>query len=184
MITTSLMNGAPRTTSDAFGTEIHEVDHHGLFRFRRSTRTPASSDPFAHEHVVAQLGLAARSTASFPFAFEASYVPIGPEHASVDRPDMAAVANFSRSGFVLDGGVLVNRPVGLALRSIFEQPADRQVRRALAYIDPNPSGPGPLRPPADHGPADRARGDARQPAHPAAGPEHRAGARGARAAQP
>lgn len=143
MITTSLMNGAPRTTVDAFGTELHEVEHHGLFRFRRTTRTTRADDPFAGEHVIAQLGLAARSTASFPFAFEASYIPIGPERATVERPDMASVANFGRSGFVLDGGVLVNRPVGLALRAIFEQPAERQVRRALAYIDPNPAGSAP-----------------------------------------
>jgi patatin-related protein len=144
IITTSLMNGEPRTSTDAFGTRIDEVDHHGLFRFRRGARTaPGAQDPYARPAIVRQLALASRSTASFPFAFEASYVPIGPTHATYERPDMAGVANFSRSGFVLDGGVLVNRPVGLALEAIFEQPADRQVRRALAYIDPNPSGEGP-----------------------------------------
>lgn len=142
MITTSLLTGEPRTTTDAFGTTIHEIDHHGLFRFRRGARTEPGGpdDPFADPTVVQRLALASRSTASFPFAFEPSYVPIGPEHTTFERPDMAAVANFTQSGFVIDGGALLNRPIGLALNAIFEQPADRQVRRALAYIDPNPSG--------------------------------------------
>jgi patatin-related protein len=141
LITTSLMNGEPRTTTDAFGTEIHEVDHLGLFRFRRGAGTAPESDPFTDAAVTRQLGLAARSTASFPFAFEASYVPVDTDHASLERPAMDGIVNFTRSGFVLDGGVLVNRPVGLALQAIFEQPASRQVRRAMAYIDPNPAGP-------------------------------------------
>jgi hypothetical protein len=114
LITTSLMNGEPRTTTDAFGTEIHEVEHLGLSGFRRGAETASESDPFADPAVVRQLGLASRSTASFPFAFEASYVPVSDDHASLERPSMAGIANFSRSGFVLDGGVLVNRPVGRA----------------------------------------------------------------------
>jgi patatin-related protein len=160
-MTTTLVAGDVRVFTDDYGTRIQEVVHRGTFTFRRDRRTdPAATDgpradPFATSGVIEQLALAARSTASFPFAFEPSWVPIG---SATDRlhPDMADPANFSTSGWVLDGGVLVNRPVAQALRIVFDQPADRQVRRALLYVDPHPD---PLTPPPDgdppSGPGDR-----------------------------
>jgi patatin-related protein len=142
-MTTTLMAGDVRVFTDDYGTDIQEVVHRGAFTFRRGRRTdPAAvagprADPFRTRGVIEQLALAARSTASFPFAFEPSWVPIGSARDGL-HPDMAEVANFSVSGWVLDGGVLVNRPVERALRVVFDQPAERQVRRALLYVDPHP----------------------------------------------
>jgi len=135
VITTTLLNPRPRGVPDTFGTIIHDVDHRGEFSFRRGAGVP---DDFAAPDIRARLALAARSTASFPLAFEASYVPIGAGDATADRPDMAEVANFQTSRFVVDGGVLLNRPLRPALRAIFRQPASKQVRRVLAYVVPHP----------------------------------------------
>ncbi|MEJ7784622.1 MAG: patatin-like protein [Solirubrobacteraceae bacterium] len=142
VITTTLLKPRPHGVPDTFGTIIHDVDHRGEFSFRRgvslSADDPTPGDDFAAPDIHARLALAARSTASFPLAFEASYVPIGPDDATADRPDMTEVANFQTSRFVVDGGVLLNRPLRPALRAIFRQPASKQVRRVLAYVVPHP----------------------------------------------
>jgi patatin-related protein len=142
-MTTTLMAGDVRVFTDDYGTQIAEVVHRGTFTFERGRRTDPTAvagpraDPFRTSGVIEQLALAARSTASFPFAFEPSWVPIGSARDGL-HPDMAGIASFSASGWVLDGGVLVNRPVERALRVVFDQPAERQVRRALLYVDPDP----------------------------------------------
>jgi patatin-related protein len=142
IITTTLLTPWPRGVPDAFGTIIHDVDHRGELSFRRgvsqSEDDPSPDDDFAVPDIHARLALAARCTASFPLAFEASYVPIGARGAGPTRPDMADVANFQQGRFVIDGGVLLNRPLRPALRAIFRQPASRQVRRVLAYVVPDP----------------------------------------------
>ena len=145
-ITTTLLNAQPRGVPDSFGTIIQDADHRGEFTFRRGLRVASADlqnlqmgerDDFDHPRIVDQLALASRSTASFPFAFEASYVPVGEDTPS-DRPNMAAVANFEKSRYVVDGGVLVNRPLRPALRAIFAQPAGPQIRRVVAYVVPDP----------------------------------------------
>ncbi|MBW3591172.1 MAG: patatin-like protein [Actinobacteria bacterium] len=137
-ITTSLMDGAVRNFVDDFGTRIQQAEHRGRFRFVRGPQ--ARDDPFASADIVDHLALAARSTASFPLAFEASYVPVDPASSPADRRSIeSSLVNFDRGMFVLDGGVLMNMPMEPALRSIFEQPAGNEVRRVLTYVNPDPA---------------------------------------------
>jgi patatin-related protein len=144
-ITTTLLRARPRGIPDHFGTIIRDADHRGEFRFQRGIRVTTDAaetlgsqerDDFDDPRIVDQLALASRSTASFPFAFEASFVPV--KETPSDRPDMDGVANFEMSRYVVDGGVLVNRPLRPALRAIFAQPAGPQVRRVVAYVVPDP----------------------------------------------
>ena len=137
MITTTSMQGQPRPFPDDYGNVIHESVHRLLFEFRRGADMP---DDFADPSLVGRLALAARSTASFPAAFEPSFVPIGKEQDPL-HPDMAQTVGMKLPGFVLDGGVLVNRPIEPALHAIFAQPAEAQVRRVLLFIEPDPSEP-------------------------------------------
>ena len=144
-ITTTLLSAQPRGVPDHFGTIIQDADHRGEFTFRRGLRVTSEDsetlgseerDDFDDPRIIDRLALASRSTASFPFAFEASFVPV--KEALDDRPDMDGVANFEMSRYVVDGGVLVNRPLRPALRAIFAQPAGPQVRRVVAYVVPDP----------------------------------------------
>jgi hypothetical protein len=50
---------------------------------------------------------------------------------------MAPVASFDRSRWVIDGGVLVNTPFRPALDAVATLPAQRPVRRVLAYVVPH-----------------------------------------------
>src|SRR3954452_5820064 len=59
------------------------------------------------EDIVDRLALAARSSASFPVAFEPSWVPCEEDKADADHPSMKGIADFHGNHFVIDGGVLV-----------------------------------------------------------------------------
>ena len=137
-ITTTMIDGETSRFTDDFGTLVPDVDHHGLFTFDAEA-LGASGKP-----ALTELALAARSSASFPAAFEPSYVPV---NATIDaspgvpaHPDMAAFANMTRSHWVADGGLLANRPLTPLLAKVFAQPATGQVRRVLAFVVPDGGG--------------------------------------------
>jgi patatin-related protein len=141
IITTTLLNAWPRGIPDSFGTIIQDADHRGEFTFRRGDDSEDGDGPrddFMAPDIAHRLALAARCTASFPIAFEASFVPIDGKTDKPTRPDMKQHANFGMSRWVIDGGVLANQPLRPALRAIFRQPARRQVRRVLAFVVPDP----------------------------------------------
>ena len=93
-ITTTLLGGVPNVTYDDLGQPLTQSVHQGSFSFRRDpydwvaeeTRDDFTAD--ALNERVMQLALAARSSASFPFAFEPSFIPVGGQ-ASPDRPALA-----------------------------------------------------------------------------------------------
>ncbi|MET9226657.1 patatin-like protein [Lentzea sp. NPDC003310] len=145
-ITTTLLGGVPEVTYDDLGQPLTQSVHQGSFSFRRDPYTWVSEqtrDDFAAETLderVLQLALAARSSASFPFAFEPSFIPVGGQ-STPDRPDMADVASWAnggdRSRFAVDGGVLVNTPTREALEAIDRMPADGPVRRVMLLVFPH-----------------------------------------------
>jgi hypothetical protein len=62
---------------------------------------------------------------------------------------MAPYVNATRSHFVADGGLMMNRPIKPLLEAVFDRPAERQVRRALLYVVPSPGdAPDPRKAPA------------------------------------
>ncbi|GGL12347.1 patatin-like protein [Planomonospora parontospora] len=153
MITGTLMNGEHVPFHDDFGSPITEIDSAGMFRFTRDAGTRPEEDPFHFSHdVTRRLALAARCTSSFPVAFEPGFAPVGDGGPDGLHPDLGAagarpaVASFAPSRYVLDGGVLLNRPVEPALAAIYRQPAERQVRRLLMYVNPAPAPAGPEEP--------------------------------------
>src|SRR5262249_2207880 len=91
-----------------------------------------------------ELALAARCSASFPAAFEPSFVPINAQIAAgasvPERPNMAAFANMTRSQWAAAGGLLANPPLTPLLAKVFSQPANGQVRRVLAFVVPDGGG--------------------------------------------
>ncbi|GAA0909710.1 patatin-like protein [Virgisporangium aurantiacum] len=152
-ITTTLLHGARVMHVDALGQNLPQSLHDGRFRFRHDSPQSvppghAASTDFDCEHLnetVARLALAARSTASFPLAFEPSYVPVAEQLPRPDdtRPDMHSVASWAngrttdRSRFVVDGGLLANTPTREALEAVDRMPAEGPVRRVMLLIYPH-----------------------------------------------
>jgi patatin-related protein len=131
-MTTTLMSGQENRFEDDFGTLIPDISHKGEFRFIRE----GARDDFAEPLAPNRLALASRSTASFPFAFEPSFVSM---EGGTEGTDMTGFTNFRQSQYVLDGGVLVGKPFEAAIRDVFALPAERQVRRVMAFVSPDPA---------------------------------------------
>jgi patatin-related protein len=143
-LTTTVPAGQRRRFTDVLEQPLWEIEHTGRFTFSRRPQAPgqAGVDQFADQDIRRHLALAARSTASFPAAFEPSFVPVGADRADELHPDMTGLVNLAHSRYVIDGGVLMNKPMRLALRAVWQKPATTQVRRILLYVNPDP-GPEP-----------------------------------------
>jgi hypothetical protein len=115
---------------DGQGTAFSEPTYQGVFHFVQSE----TDDDFANANSSNALACAARSSASFPVAFEASYASVGPG-APADV-DMAPYANFPASRYVLDGGLIDNDPLDDVLDAISSQPATGSVHRTILFVNP------------------------------------------------
>jgi patatin-related protein len=137
-ITTTLLDGETSRFTDNYGTLVPDVNHLGIFRFTETD--------LRHEGGRRALAVAARASASFPGAFEPAFLPYGEavrsvDDGPVDRAAMDQYLDVTRSHWAADGGILANRPIRPVLDTIFERPAnDRQVRRVLLYVVPDPGG--------------------------------------------
>jgi patatin-related protein len=137
-ITTTLLTGETSRFTDSYGTLVQDVDRRGLFTFTETE--------LADNDIAPALALAARSSASFPGAFEPSFVPFAEGTAKKGavpaRPAMAPFANITRPHWVADGGLLDNQPLDVLLKRVFDRPARRPVRRVLLFVVPS-TGPAP-----------------------------------------
>jgi patatin-related protein len=137
-VTTTLLTGESSRFSDSLGTQVQDTNHRGLFTFTDEDLRAAGA--------VDALALAARSTASFPGAFEPAFVPYASPTAAdkyvPGRPAMGGRANITRDHWVADGGLLDNQPLDVLLQRVFETPAHRRVRRVLMFVVPS-TGPVP-----------------------------------------
>ncbi|MET0976354.1 MAG: DUF3376 domain-containing protein [Leifsonia sp.] len=140
------------------GAEHAEAEGHANFRFvgtNDDDRVPdrgipgPDSTPAQRTRDLARLAYAARSTSSFPGAFEPALIysstePLPWNEELPGPPDMRTVFNAHRAEGhdrpfrVVDGGVLDNIPIDRAMRAIRNIPADEHVNRALVYLDPSP----------------------------------------------
>lgn len=146
ILTGTLWDGRESTFTDDMGVGITERDYDATFRFANKVPPDLTSRvgdlDDATGSVVEQLARASRCTSSFPGAFEPHYVTTGGDGAGDLRwTSSAGGANFGTDQYVLDGGILLNKPIRPALESIYRQTADNQVRRVLAYVVPDPGEP-------------------------------------------
>ena len=133
ILTTTTLSGEQKGYPDYFETVIRDVDHRQAFVFSR-TRNPPRNDFGTDGRSLARLALAARTTSSFPGAFEPSFIPVGEDGRDDLHPAMKGIATFAHDRWAIDGGVLVNTPFRRALDAIKTLPAEREVRRVLVYI--------------------------------------------------
>lgn len=152
-LTGTLWQGRKSSFSDDMATTITEVDYDATFRFANLGTSrpgrPVSGD-LASDRVTGELAAAARCSSSFPGAFEPHWVEVGTADGVGDqrRDSAAGRVNYDNSQFLLDGGVLLNKPIRPALEAVYRQPGEAQIRRILAYVAPGPSEEPPPRPKA------------------------------------
>lgn len=140
-ITTTLLKGVTKTTTDALGQRLTQNLHQGSFRFRRDDeRDHFANDGTLPTNLTHQLALAARSSASFPVAFEPSFVQLD------ENSPMREVTSWEGSQHVVDGGALVNTPTKEALEAIDQMPAEGPTRRVMLLVFPHASAAKPASP--------------------------------------
>jgi patatin-related protein len=129
--------------------EISEREHRLIIGFHDAGASPENIRSLGS---AADLGFAARATASFPGAFppaqlrEMDEVLRSAGHVWDDRKNFVARAfrrliqagsDPERAAFI-DGSVLNNKPFGAAIEALGRRPAHREVDRRIVYIEPNP----------------------------------------------
>ncbi|WP_197084868.1 patatin-like protein [Saccharothrix sp. ST-888] len=142
ILTGTLWEGRTTSFTDDMGTGITEVDHDATFRFAAPADGTDTLGDLTADEVVEKLAVASRCTSSFPGAFEPHWVAVTASPAAAGEgpwPSTAGGANFRQSQYVLDGGVLLNKPIRPALEAVYRQPGGVQVRRVLAYVVPDPA---------------------------------------------
>jgi predicted acylesterase/phospholipase RssA len=117
-VTTTDMLGGELRYRDVWGEDLVAHEYRRRFCFEKRDET-SGLDP-------AQLAIAARSSASFPVAFEPFGVPDG------------LLAGLDGKRYVLDGGLLDNAPIADVIALIPTRSASRQVRRYLCYVNADP----------------------------------------------
>jgi patatin-related protein len=109
--------GVERRFRDAWGGELIAREHRPRFKFRK------------REHFTAEaLADAARTSASFPFAFEPWRV----------RQSARVLAGLQNQTWGIDGGLLDNAPIRDALQMIPSRRASTVVRRYFCYVNGDP----------------------------------------------
>jgi hypothetical protein len=116
--------------------KIDARSHQRIFRFRyrgpdirqRNIGEPEHNDFDARHRSL--LATAARASASFPLVFKPVSIPLEQfQHLS---PELGS------DSLHIDGGVLDNKPIRLALDAVFQRRADKQIDRRLFYVEPIP----------------------------------------------
>jgi patatin-related protein len=137
--TTTDVVGDPARRVDDYGAEFVDREHRAMLQFSADPDNrwaTARDDDFAlrsngdavalarsRTATRAKLALAARSTSSFPLAFE-------PAHWDQDTD----VASFSSSRYLADGGIFDNAPFDRVIDAIQARRATRLTHRVLAYV--------------------------------------------------
>ncbi|MBP2476484.1 patatin-related protein [Crossiella equi] len=146
LLTATLLDPVQVTRWDDRMATIRERRRASAFRFRHRGSAGDPLSDFAAgpdaRRTAAQLAQAARSTSSFPFAFEPASVRAQPD-CPTDEVDLngcfsESAPARSKAFQVIDGGVLDNIPVGAAIKAIAASPADGPTERWLVYLNPEP----------------------------------------------
>lgn len=164
-LTGTLWQGRQTLFDDDMGRRIVEVDYDATFLFSSDPELVGTGTRYGNLEdgdVVNQLAVASRSTASFPGAFEPVKVERmlrddGKEQGSFGERWWSTGGLSSADGtrYVVDGGVLLNKPIRPAINAVYRQSAGPQVRRLLVYVVPDP-GERALTTPTDPGPLPKA----------------------------
>ncbi|MFN2287308.1 MAG: patatin-like protein [Chromatocurvus sp.] len=151
-VTTTDFWGQPQSIPLHDPAEIREREHRHLFQFHHQYTRDGESTSALGRDQLPSLAFAARATSSFPGAFPPARLPemdallkqrgqdwkgrpafIGEQF----KTSRSAMETAEDAAFI-DGSVLMNKPVSVALDAVQRHPAHRQTDRRLVYLEPNP----------------------------------------------
>jgi predicted acylesterase/phospholipase RssA len=128
---------------DDAGHIIEVKDHRAVFHLKYREGRKSNFDARSNPAVAVALSKLARITSCFPGAFAPVYV----SHAMIEGKDPNRMsANellqywgaLPRATYLIDGGVIDNKPFSHTTHEIFFRTAERKVDRKLFYVEPDP----------------------------------------------
>ncbi|WP_258174777.1 patatin-like protein [Actinopolyspora mortivallis] len=159
LLTATLLDPLTERRFDAAGVEFGQARRRAVFRFSHRGRPgdPLSDfgDPERPRNTARSLAQAARTTSSFPFAFEPAAFRSAPSaergggsDGGTAPPNMYGLFSETSTDHdgvfrAVDGGVLDNIPVTAALDTIERLEARGPTERRLLYLNPEPDPPEP-----------------------------------------
>ncbi len=132
--------------------EIQEREHRHILHFRHQQRNSGEFVTDMSADQIPDLAFAARATSSYPGAFPpARLVELDALLKKRDKP-WHTRSRFIQDQFAalyragedpedaafIDGSVLMNKPISLALQAVQRHVAHRETDRRLVYLEPNP----------------------------------------------
>lgn len=151
-VTTTDFWGQPQTIPLHDPPEIQELEHRHLFQFHHHVNQSGTSASNMGHDQLPSLAFAARATSSFPGVFPPARLPEMDALVAERGLQWTGREAFIRDQFktshrdgetaedaaFIDGSVLMNKPVSVALDAVQRHPAHRQTDRRLVYLEPNP----------------------------------------------
>ena len=145
MTTTGILGVAEDELQDSYGGRAERIEHRWRFRF---ATPPPVGQPLAGRAAIGResveaLARAARSSSSFPFAFEPSTIDPNDTAVRAALHTRGGKPVYPAAGLPehrsVDGGVLDNSPLDIVLDDIAHRPAtDLAARRAVVFVVPYP----------------------------------------------
>jgi len=142
-VTGTDVDGRTYQRVDDAGHIIEVKDHRAVFQLKYREGRKSNFDSRKNPAVIMALSKLARITSCFPGAF----APVFVSHSAVEgkNPDRMSANELlqywgalPRAAYLIDGGVIDNKPFSHTIHEIFFRTAERKIERKLYYVEPDP----------------------------------------------
>ena len=141
-VTGTVIDGRIEKRVDDAGHAIEVKDYRSVFHLKHRHGRKSNFDSSTNPAVVTALAKLARITSCFPGAFS----PVFVSHSNISgKPPARMSANellqywgsLPEAAYLIDGGVIDNKPFTHTTREIFFRTTERRVDRRLYYVEPD-----------------------------------------------
>lgn len=128
---------------DDAGHVIEVKDYRAVFQLKYRKGRKSNFDATVNPAVITALSKLARITSCFPGAF----APVFVSHTNIEAKNPSRMSanellqywgSLPGAAYLIDGGVIDNKPFTHTLREIFYRTTERKVDRKLYYVEPDP----------------------------------------------
>src|SRR4029453_12801761 len=142
-VTGTDVDGRTYKRVDDAGHVIEVKDYRSVFHLKHRRGRKSNLDAASNPAVITALSKLARLTSCFPGAFS----PVLVFHSNIAGKSPTRMAanellqywgSLPAATYLIDGGVIDNKPFTHTIREIFFRTADRKITRKLFYVEPDP----------------------------------------------
>ena len=142
-VTGTDVDGRTYKRVDDAGHVIEVKDYRSVFHLKHRRGRKSNLDSTSNPAVITALSKLARITSCFPGAFAPVFVSqsniAGKSSTRMSANELLQYwGNLPGATYLIDGGVIDNKPFTHTIREIFFRTAERKVDRKLYYVEPDP----------------------------------------------